>query len=129
MNTLESPLEAIAFNYLSYGFLTAVNNVWTWVAVLTAAVSFWRIKILSLSVPSTPQRPKFPNGPSNLPTPSRGIVLSLSPLVERLPAEPVSTLAKATATSFSAWERESLTKGKFTAYFDGGDESEVMWSH
>nr|GMD30273.1 uncharacterized protein LOC109183384 [Ipomoea batatas] len=126
MNTLGSPLEALAFNYLSYGFLTAVNNVWTWVAVLTAAVSFWRIKTLSLSVHSTPPRAKFPNGPSNLPAqPARAIILPPSAPAQRLPAEPPSTPAKAAAaTSFSAWERESLTKGKFTAYFDGGDESD-----
>lgn len=132
MNTLGSPLEALAFNYLSYGFLTAVNNVWTWVAVLTAAVSFWRIKTLSLSMPSTP-RGRIPNGSSNLPTPPRVIILSPSPTVEMLPAEPAPTSggegssstppAKA-ATSFSGWERESLTKGKFTAYFDGEDESD-----
>ncbi|KAG9147546.1 hypothetical protein Leryth_007344 [Lithospermum erythrorhizon] len=47
MNALDSPLEALAFNYLSYGLLTAVNNVWMWVALMTAAVSFWRIRASS----------------------------------------------------------------------------------
>lgn len=44
MNVLESPLEALAVNYLSLGVLTVVNNLWTWVAVITAAFSFWRIR-------------------------------------------------------------------------------------
>ncbi|GFY98555.1 hypothetical protein Acr_12g0010960 [Actinidia rufa] len=44
VNSLESPLEALAFNDLSFGFLTGINNLWTWVAVITAAVSFWRIR-------------------------------------------------------------------------------------
>ncbi|XVE70752.1 hypothetical protein DITRI_Ditri10aG0096200 [Diplodiscus trichospermus] len=41
---LDSPLEALAFNYVSFGIFTIVNNLWTWVAVITAAVSFWRIR-------------------------------------------------------------------------------------
>ncbi|XP_051131100.1 uncharacterized protein LOC127251449 [Andrographis paniculata] len=44
---LESPLEALALNYLTYGFLAVVNSVWAWIAVVTAAVSFWRIRALS----------------------------------------------------------------------------------
>ncbi|XP_041006163.1 uncharacterized protein LOC121250959 [Juglans microcarpa x Juglans regia] len=44
MNVLESPLEALALNYLSLGVLTVVNNLWTWVAVITAAFGFWRIR-------------------------------------------------------------------------------------
>ncbi|CAK8563948.1 unnamed protein product [Lathyrus sativus] len=37
MNILEdSPLEALAFNYLSFDFF---NNLWTWLAVI-----FWRIR-------------------------------------------------------------------------------------
>ncbi|KAL1531308.1 hypothetical protein AAHA92_33999 [Salvia divinorum] len=50
---LDSPLEALAFNYLTYGFLTAVNNIWAWIAVVTAAVSFWRIRGLSSPSSST----------------------------------------------------------------------------
>lgn len=43
MNVLDSPLEALALNYLSFGFFTFVNNLWAWIAVVTAAVGFWRI--------------------------------------------------------------------------------------
>ncbi|CAH8390797.1 unnamed protein product [Eruca vesicaria subsp. sativa] len=45
MATLDSPLEALAFQYASFGVLAVVNNVWTWLAVVTAALSFWRIRI------------------------------------------------------------------------------------
>ncbi|KAG4959246.1 hypothetical protein AAZX31_13G095700 [Glycine max] len=34
-----SPLEAQAFNYLSFGFLTLLNNFWTWLAF-----TFWRTR-------------------------------------------------------------------------------------
>ncbi|KAG6389413.1 hypothetical protein SASPL_150881 [Salvia splendens] len=50
---LDSPLEALAFNYLSYALLTAVNNIWAWLAV-----SFWRIRVLStpIAVVAVPER-------------------------------------------------------------------------
>ncbi|KAF8084237.1 hypothetical protein N665_0727s0004 [Sinapis alba] len=48
MATLDSPLEALAFHYASFGVLAVVNNVWTWIAVVTAAVSFWRMKVTTI---------------------------------------------------------------------------------
>ncbi|CAF2120609.1 unnamed protein product [Brassica napus] len=48
MATLDSPLEALAFQYASFGVLAVVNNVWTWIAVVTAAVSFWRMKVTTI---------------------------------------------------------------------------------
>ncbi|CAE6112921.1 unnamed protein product [Arabidopsis arenosa] len=50
MSTLESPLEALAFEYASFGVFAVVNNVWTWIAVVTAAVSFWRIRVTTIGV-------------------------------------------------------------------------------
>ncbi|KAG7609913.1 hypothetical protein ISN44_As05g019740 [Arabidopsis suecica] len=50
MSTLESPLEALAFEYASFGVFAVVNNVWTWIAVVTAAVSFWRITVTTIGV-------------------------------------------------------------------------------
>ncbi|KAK8343485.1 hypothetical protein V6Z11_A07G018000, partial [Gossypium hirsutum] len=41
---LDSGFEALAFNCISFGIFTIVNNVWTWVAAITAAISFWRIR-------------------------------------------------------------------------------------
>ncbi|CAN8252473.1 unnamed protein product [Cochlearia groenlandica] len=50
MATLDSPLEALAFEYASFGVFAVVNNVWTWIAVVTAAVSFWRIRFTTTVV-------------------------------------------------------------------------------
>ncbi|KAJ0238703.1 Transmembrane protein [Hirschfeldia incana] len=50
MATLDSPLEALALEYASFGCLAVVNNVWTWIAVVTAAVSFWRIRVTTIKV-------------------------------------------------------------------------------
>lgn len=47
MSLLDSPLDALVFDYVNYGVFAAVNNLWTWVAVVTAAVSFWRIRVVS----------------------------------------------------------------------------------
>ncbi|KAJ4708858.1 Transmembrane protein [Melia azedarach] len=44
ITALDSPLEALALNYVSFGILTVVNNLWTWVAFVTAAISVWRIR-------------------------------------------------------------------------------------
>nr|KJB07340.1 hypothetical protein B456_001G017300 [Gossypium raimondii] len=41
---LDSGFEALAFNCISFGIFTIVNNVWTWVAAITAAITFWRIR-------------------------------------------------------------------------------------
>ncbi|CAN7067630.1 unnamed protein product [Brassica rapa subsp. trilocularis] len=48
MATLDSPLEALAFEYASFGVLAIINNVWTWIAVVTAAVSFWRMRVTTI---------------------------------------------------------------------------------
>lgn len=45
MSALGTPLDALALDFLSFGFFPVViNNIWAWVAVITAAVSFWRIR-------------------------------------------------------------------------------------
>uniref|UniRef100_K4CEA1 Uncharacterized protein n=1 Tax=Solanum lycopersicum TaxID=4081 RepID=K4CEA1_SOLLC len=44
---LESPVEALAFNYWSF------DVVWTWIAaVVTAAITFWKIKSSSSTLPT-----------------------------------------------------------------------------
>ncbi|XP_010273893.1 PREDICTED: uncharacterized protein LOC104609306 [Nelumbo nucifera] len=54
MDVLGSPLEAIVFNYLNLGLLAVANSLWTWVAILTAAFSVWRIRAVGFY----PRRPK-----------------------------------------------------------------------
>ncbi|MBA0744858.1 hypothetical protein Gogos_007462 [Gossypium gossypioides] len=98
---LDSHLEALAFNYVSFGIFTIVNNLWTWVAVITAAVSFWRIRAAgaatsSCSVKGREQRPstsidarrpipeveeKHPTASTSVSAPASVTETSVSPLV------------------------------------------------
>ncbi|CAA2963317.1 Hypothetical predicted protein [Olea europaea subsp. europaea] len=118
MNALDSPLEALAFSYLSYGILTVVNSIWPLVAVLTAALSFWKIRALSSS--KLVRRGKSPDGAST----------SLSPVddvVESAAAEPPSIATRFNTEHLSGsntrsrcpfLERQGSTKVKFTLYYD-----------
>ncbi|XP_042021021.1 uncharacterized protein LOC121768548 [Salvia splendens] len=97
---LDSPLEALAFNYLSYALLTAVNNIWAWLAV-----SFWRIRVLStpIAVVAVPER------------------------VEEIAA--AEEAAPARAAPCVAAEGQGITKMKFSLYYAeevdfGGDEDD-----
>lgn len=118
MNALDSPLEALAFNYLNYGLLTVVNNIWTWVAVLTAAVSFWRIR-----ASSEHPRGKLLDGSSQT-------LLLPSPLVEKVAVdehvdevqEPEQMSWSSKTTPFCGLENEGVTKGKFTLYYYCNEE-------
>ncbi|CAH9055535.1 unnamed protein product [Cuscuta epithymum] len=101
-----SLLEALAFTNPSYGFLTAVKSIWAWAAVLTVFMGLWKIK----------SSPKSPNGSLELPDPPRNVALSPPWPVARLPAEPPPP-----GTGLCT---VGLTKGKFTAYFDGEEESD-----
>ncbi|KAI8565319.1 hypothetical protein RHMOL_Rhmol03G0249800 [Rhododendron molle] len=104
MNSLDSPLEALAFNYLSFAFSTAVNNVWTWLALTTAAVSFWKIRAAAVCA-----------GPAKSQRPDR-----------RRINEPISTVSTTTTavnfvleTDGGANEgRRRVRRGKFTVYYD-----------
>ncbi|KAK4380168.1 hypothetical protein RND71_002030 [Anisodus tanguticus] len=99
------PLEALAFDYLSFGFFSVVNSVWTWVAV-----SLWRIKTFSTLPIPEPRGDFFVHAPSPCP-PRKTVVTSSS------------------SSSSSQVERVALTneegaKGKLTVYFkqdDGGE--------
>ncbi|XP_009608776.1 uncharacterized protein LOC107790985 [Nicotiana tabacum] len=122
MNALESPLEALAFSYLSFGFITIVNNVWTWVAVLTAAISFWRIKTCS-TLPAPEPRADFsghaPSPPPPTPTLVTSSMSSPSSQVERESTDQQATISTATTIMFHvvALTKEEGKKRKLTVYF------------
>ncbi|KAL3830067.1 hypothetical protein ACJIZ3_018869 [Penstemon smallii] len=112
MNTLDSPLEALALNYLSYGFFTALNSIWAWLAVVTAAVSFWKIK----AKPDPLSRSKDVV-PLSSPEVQNAVVLSSAP----------------TTKSPLVLEREHSTKVKFSLHYkednfregdEGGDNDD-----
>ncbi|KAJ8532089.1 hypothetical protein K7X08_012012 [Anisodus acutangulus] len=118
---LEYPLEALVFDYLSFGFsIIVINSVWTWVAVITAGVGFWRFKISS-TLPALEPRGDLCPCP---PTPTLGTMYSSSSSlqVERLLSTP-STLSVSKETSSIAAFLKG-TKGKVTVHFkqDDGEE-------
>ncbi|KAL1547858.1 hypothetical protein AAHA92_16165 [Salvia divinorum] len=100
---LDSPLEALAFNYLSYAFLTAVNNIWAWLAVGTAAVSFWRIRVLSAPIARSHDAASAP---------------------ERAEEETAAAAAPARPAPCVVSEGQGITKMKFSLYYT--EEEEVV---
>ena len=131
MNQLfDSPLEDLAFNYVSFGIFTIVNNLWTWVAVITAAVSFWTIRAAGAAISSC-----FVRKPDQ--KPSTCIIDRTEdesrPIPEAeekpTPSALVSTPASVVETSFSPLVcNDGVSKrGKFklTVYYEDDGESDV----
>ncbi|KAI3447244.1 hypothetical protein Pfo_003909 [Paulownia fortunei] len=124
MNALDSPLEALALNYLSYGFLTAINNIWAWVAVITAAVSFWRIRASSSPLVSIPeQRGSSQDAASTSSSPPHmaGEVEAAEPTTVSTPGETKQLLSPLMTTSCCVLESEGSPKVKFSLYFNEDD--------
>ncbi|KAJ0261275.1 Transmembrane protein [Hirschfeldia incana] len=123
MATLDSPLEALAFQYASFGVLAVVNNVWTWIAVVTAAVSFWRMKVITIG--------------DNGGHPGCSLLEDVTTSKAEQEADhqepqemagPVEKAAAASVNETEVWEplmcHDGVTKGKLTMYYevdvDGG---------
>lgn len=83
-----SPLEALAFNYATFGIFTVVNNLWAWVAVITAAISFWRIRTTSFSDKPDHQQPRIHQNTSG----SQAQPSSNTSSVEAAPPRPTPAL-------------------------------------
>ncbi|KAK7363338.1 hypothetical protein VNO77_05478 [Canavalia gladiata] len=104
-----SPLEAQAFNYLSFGLLTLLNNLWT-----RLALSLWWIRTFR----------------------SGFLPPSDDPVSEPEPADPVPQDSDPDSTSVSAQacvptvvgngavDVDGVTKGKFTLYYEEEIEKE-----
>ncbi|KAL2250997.1 UNVERIFIED_CONTAM: hypothetical protein Sindi_2222000 [Sesamum indicum] len=118
MNALDSPLEALALNYLSYGFFTAVNNIWAWVAVITAAVSFWRIRALSSAPVSTPEPRRRSHDTASTSSSAPPKVAEPATLSTAGETQLSSAPAK---TSCPTLGREGSTKTKFSLYYEEDD--------
>ncbi|KAJ1439962.1 hypothetical protein SESBI_02187 [Sesbania bispinosa] len=103
MNVLDSHVEALAFNYLNFGLLTILNNLWTWLALLTAALSYWKIR--STGCP----KPKSNNPVPILPDPIA------EPLFEPDAVTPEAETPRQTPVV------DGVTKGKFTVYYKDED--------
>lgn len=120
MNALDSPLEALALNYLSFGFLTAANNVWAWIAVITAAVSVWRIRASSPRCKSLNHEASLLTSRSSSSSSSSSPSTSSSSEIERVrvAAESSEALVSVHSTpAVSAFQTERRTSGKFAVYY------------
>lgn len=118
MNIIESPLESLAFDYVSFGIFTVVNNLWTWVAVITAAVSFWRIRNAGAAsyfvrIDQKSRIGRNQNGSPPLPE------IPPTEVADSCIKPPPSVPAAASCTSPSACDSDEngTTKGKFTLYY------------
>uniref|UniRef100_A0A2P2QMI1 Uncharacterized protein n=1 Tax=Rhizophora mucronata TaxID=61149 RepID=A0A2P2QMI1_RHIMU len=145
MKALQSPLDALVFDVTGFGILTVVSSLWTWLALITAAVSFWRIR--SAGAGGAAARLLK----SEQPTPysvdvdgNRPQSVSETSLPE-LATEPCNSLAPASSPfpfpTPSVFEDNRATKGKFLAYYgdvrgsdgkgdDDGELTEVVqWGY
>lgn len=135
-DAIDSRVEALAFQYVSFGLFTVVNNLWTLVAVVTAAVSVWSIRAATGS--SAVRRRRQPKtalqcgdggavGGSN----GDGRITERRPAVVPEGSAPAATTDGSSAASTSAgYPRselgDSVTRGrrKFTAYYKDDGECE-----
>ncbi|CAN1123024.1 hypothetical protein LINPERPRIM_LOCUS3009 [Linum perenne] len=116
MNAVDSALDPLVFDYINCGISDIVNNLWTWVALLTAAVSFWTIR-----APSSPPRRRL-----NLQVPKSGLVLRRDIVTAAGPVE-VEEPPKTPASSPIVCDDEDVvTKGKFVTYYREMEEVEEV---
>ena len=112
MNVLDSNVEALAFNYLSFGLLTALNNLWTWLALLTAAFSFWKIRSTGCLKPEPKPEAQVQAQPYIRPD-------RVADLLTVEKTEPTQQDAVLVPFSPSLLQGENgARKGKFTVYYE-----------
>lgn len=110
MATLDSPLEVLAFDYVSF----ILNNLWTWIAVVTAAaVSFWRIRATTSGrddgfIEESVREPPKPKA-------TAALVEETRPRMKVTETEDWSSLLC----------NDGVTKGKLTVYYDDDEEIDV----
>ncbi|XVE97851.1 hypothetical protein REPUB_Repub03eG0054500 [Reevesia pubescens] len=129
---LDSPLEALAFNDVSFGVFTIVNNLWTWVALITAAVSFWKIRTAgaaatsSCSVKSHDQNPSTTSIFDPVQAESRPILEAEEKLCpSALVSAPAASATETSVTPFFC--NDKVSKGgkfKLTVYYEDDGESD-----
>lgn len=131
MNALDShsPLEALALDYINVGFQTIVNNLWTWVAVITAAVSFWRIRVATGGAVAATSSDESPSPPTRYDQSSIGSkpvseIKVPDVLLPRDDDEPVSISGSGSGImEVDDVKADGVTKGAkfFAAYYEEND--------
>ncbi|KAI3775626.1 hypothetical protein L1987_50207 [Smallanthus sonchifolius] len=96
-------LEALAISYLTH----TVLNVWTWLAFLTAALSFWKIKS-SIHSPPPPHHQTLPS-----PSPRQTSADQQPSITKRIPLF-------VSSTTFYSLENRRI--GKFRVYYGEDDD-------
>ncbi|XP_030448455.1 uncharacterized protein LOC115671119 [Syzygium oleosum] len=130
-DAIDSRVEALAFQYVSFGLFTVASNLWTLVAVVTAAVSVWSIRAAAAGS-SAVRRRREPRGDGGAisrssgdgPIPER----RLADVAERsVPAAADDSGAASTSAGYPGSELgDGVTRGrtKFTAYYKDDGERE-----
>jgi len=101
MSKVVSPLEAQAFNYLTFAFIATLNNFWTWLAV-----TFWRIP--------TPKSEFLP--PPDHPIPGESDPVAV--------AGPACVPSPTVVSNGPDIDIDGVRKGKFSLYYEGESECE-----
>ncbi|KAK1417441.1 hypothetical protein QVD17_26568 [Tagetes erecta] len=109
MAFISSPMEALAFTYLAH----TVLNVWTWLAFVTAALSFWKIKS-SIHPPPTPSSSSSPP-PKTFDEPDPDLQEDQVPSTTNRARVPILT----SPTTFCTLD--TTRSGKFTVYYGDVD--------
>ncbi|GLT76222.1 hypothetical protein SLA2020_478950 [Shorea laevis] len=122
---LDSPLEALPFNYVSFGILAFVNNLWPLVAVIAAALSFWRIRAAA-GISNPVKKLVREDHDTSSPSPPPSCVAHVEELsaVEEKPS--TSWSSPAPDVTFPLENCDGVTKGrKFVLYYED-DEGDMM---
>ncbi|XP_065848729.1 uncharacterized protein [Euphorbia lathyris] len=127
---MDSPIEALVFDHL-----TLVNNLWTWIALVTAALSFWWIRASSAVISISLQSHPISTSPDDC-TRSRSNSPDASFSEASTHSEPPMLSSPAPSTPSIFEDGDSITKGKFLVYYEddrendgeveGESESEVL---
>lgn len=124
MSVLDSRFDASLFDDVGLSFL--VNNLWPWVAVLAAAISFWRIRG-SAGSSGSPTKP-VPGAPNPAlaahrnPTDEIGVCESPTKPHRPPPSHPSAADNSASAspeasTTNACGGKDGVTKGRFIIYY------------
>ncbi|EOA25844.1 hypothetical protein CARUB_v10019217mg [Capsella rubella] len=114
MATLESPLEVLAFDYV-------FNNLWTWIAVVTAAVSFWRIRATTTTTTVIRDNGFIDDSPREPPLPQA----TKAPRVKVTETKPPRVKVTETGDWSLLLCNDGVTKGKLTVYYEEEIEREI----
>ncbi|XP_047309035.1 uncharacterized protein LOC124912455 [Impatiens glandulifera] len=105
----DSPVfEALALNYLTFGFQTLANSLWAWITVITtaAAVTFWGTNTTTAAAADSPQ-----DLPPTTTVPEDEQYCRLASTSTSAP-DPASIFSADCDTTI-----ERTTSGKFAVYF------------